>query len=115
MTINGVIMACYCGVVSEYEGIPERVVCLLEERVHLLTDLLCKIGRALSEERPIPVECVKWLEDHACFDKERGEPWIGDIAKTINVEAKIKANLDKVKKLHNDNMTIKKETKELKL
>lgn len=50
---------------------PER----LRQKIHMLTDLLCKAGRAYANETPIPKEVVEFWLEHRKLDKERGEPW----------------------------------------
>ena len=47
----------------------------LRNTVNILTDLLCKTGRARYNKTHIPPEVLNWWVDHCKWDEERGEPW----------------------------------------
>lgn len=59
------------GVDPEYQREAER----LQKKVDVLTDLLCKAGRARVNKTAIPVAVLKWWDDHCEWDRKRGEPW----------------------------------------
>ena len=47
----------------------------LSERCKLLTDLLCKAGRARVNKTDIPPEVLSWWDEHCEIDRQHGEPW----------------------------------------
>lgn len=47
----------------------------LSDRCRKLTDLLCKAGRARYRKTTIPVEVLKWWDEHCKIDRAHGEPW----------------------------------------
>lgn len=44
-------------------------------RCNMLTNLLCQAGRARHNKTDIPVEVLKWWDNHCKMDRLRGEPW----------------------------------------
>jgi hypothetical protein len=53
----------------------ERENARLLAKVDVLTDLLCKTGRARRNKTDIPPEVLNWWDEHCKLDKSRGEPW----------------------------------------
>jgi len=53
----------------------QEQISVLRSRLDLLTDLLCKAGRARRNKTEIPAEVLQWWDDHCKRDAQRGEPW----------------------------------------
>lgn len=47
----------------------------LSSRCAMLTDLLCKVGRARYRQHDIPPEVLDYWREHCALDSSRGEPW----------------------------------------
>lgn len=60
---------------SNWETIKDSSESLLKERCNHLTNLLCKVGRALENNNSMPDDVLQFWKAHKQFDEARGEPW----------------------------------------
>ena len=65
----------FCKDVCDTRGRLESDNARLSERCKEMTDLLCKAGRARHSKTDIPVEVLKWWDEHMELDRTHGEPW----------------------------------------
>ena len=47
----------------------------LQARLNVVTDLLCKVGKAIKNQEPLPQDVAEWMARHAKADIDRGQPW----------------------------------------
>lgn len=48
---------------------------VMEDRLNKLTNLLCSVGRALHNNKPLPIEAVEYFKQHRVMDEKAGRPW----------------------------------------
>lgn len=53
----------------------EKDLAKAQNKLDMLTDLLCKAGRARYRKTDIPPEVLSWWIKHCEIDARRGEPW----------------------------------------
>jgi hypothetical protein len=69
-------MPCYDAETAREDAENRVAVPKLQERVHMLTRLLCEAGKVVVCDRTPSVELLEFWIKHAKEDAERGEPWV---------------------------------------